>query len=711
MIFDFRQKLPVILQSESSECGDACLAMISAFYGYHISLLELRERFGPAPRGLSLLELVSRGAKLGLLGRGIRIDLDELTSIRAPCILHWNLNHFVVLNKVDLDSRGKAKSIEIHDPSRGRQKLNFSEFSKHFTGVVVEFSPATSFVKKPKARKIRLRDLIHSTVGLRKALVQVFLLAMALELASVLGPYFLQLVIDHALPNQDFDLLWSLAIGFGILTIVEVLLSGFRSWCVLTISSHLSVQWLRSLFNHLLQLPVFFFTRRTLGDIVSRFGSLRVIQKSLSGEFIEAVIDGILVMSMLLMMLVFSAELTLIALFFSLGYIFLRAATYSSFKQTTEEYTRLQAQEQTMFLESVRGIQAIKLHCHEVAQLSRWTSALVASTNRSTKGQVLAIFFNLSFKLLAGLEYILIISLSAAFVIGGSMTIGKVLAFLAFRGTFSSRFHVLIDKILEFRALSVHTERVADIALEQVEDVPVITNKSFELDEGEFCLELRGIWFRYSEHDPWILSGIDLRVEPGESLAIAGCSGAGKSTLLKIMLGLLKPTKGFIAVNGVPIDQIGFAAYRSQLGAVMQDDALFSGSLRDNISFFDTSPDEEEIVRACMSASIMDDIERMPMRLNTLVGDMGSSLSGGQYQRVLLARALYRKPKILFLDEATSHLDTARENKVNEAIKRLKITRITVAHREETLKCADRVVLLQSGRVDAREDHKLTETY
>jgi ATP-binding cassette, subfamily B, bacterial CvaB/MchF/RaxB len=276
-------------------------------------------------------------------------------------------------------------------------------------------------------------------------------------------------------------------------------------------------------------------------------------------------------------------------------------------------------------------------------------------------------------------------------------------AFVAYKQQFTMRGAAFVEKLVEFRMLGLHTERVADVALAEAErqDEPVVFGDKTHLGAG---IELRGVSFRYSEADSFVLQDVNLKIEAGESVAIVGPSGCGKTTLAKVMLGLLEPTAGEVRVGGVSLRHASRAAYRSMIGTVMQEDQLFAGSIADNIAFFDTAADKERIEASARLAAVHQDIMAMPMGYNTLIGDMGTALSGGQKQRVLLARALYKNPRILVLDEATSHLDVTRERQVNDAIRQLHLTRIIIAHRPETIASCDRIIMLAQGKAEAVEE-------
>jgi ATP-binding cassette subfamily B protein RaxB len=321
---------------------------------------------------------------------------------------------------------------------------------------------------------------------------------------------------------------------------------------------------------------------------------------------------------------------------------------------------------------------------------------VVDAMNANIATRKLDLMFSVGHKLVFGLERIAVVWIGALLVMDHTFSVGMLFAFIAYKEQFATRVSALIDKFVEVRMLKLQGERLADIVLTPPEPQAEFEPRAQDLP---LSLELRNIQFAYSETEPQVLRGLSLQIEPGESVAIVGPSGCGKTTLLKLMLGVHAPQGGEIRVGGVPLARLGLRAWRDMIGTVMQDDQLFAGSITDNISFFDPQADADWVAECARVAAVIDDIEAMPMGFHTLIGDMGGSISGGQRQRILLARALYKRPKILFLDEATSALDVEREREVNQAIRQLELTRIIVAHRPETIASASRVIVLHDGRV------------
>ena len=683
------RRLPSFLQTEAAECGLACLGMVACWHGHRVDLASLRRRFTLSMKGATLAYLMQAAGKLQLAPRPLRLEIDELRALALPCVLHWDLNHFVVLAQVT------DREAVIHDPAAGRRRMGLEELSRHFTGIALELAPAADFRPLDERRRVRLKDLTGPVTGLGRSLAQVLLLALLLQALALLAPFYMQWVVDGAVVSEDRDLLTVLGLGFLLLAGVQVAISALRSWVVLYLGTSLNLQWLANVFAHLLRLPVSWFEKRHLGDVVSRFGAVATIQRTLTSSFVEALIDGVMAAATLAMMLVYSPGLAAVAVGAVAAYGLLRAAYYGPLKRATEEHIVHAARQQSHFLETVRGVQSIKLFGRQEERRARWLNLAVDAVNRAVAVQKLTLGFRSANGLVFGAERVAVVWLGALQVLDAAFSVGMLFAFLAYKEQFSARVAGLVDKAIELRMLQLQGERLADIVLAPAENDPCAAPPPVE----DASIEVRGLSFRYSDTEPFVLRDCSFRIAPGESVAIVGASGGGKTTLVKVMLGLLAPTDGQVLVGGVDLQKLGVDAYRRLVGTVMQEDPLFAGSIADNVSFFDPDPSQEAIERCTRLAAVHEDIAAMPMGYHTLIGDMGAALSGGQRQRILLARALYKQPRILVLDEATSALDVQRERRVNEAVRGLALTRILIAHRPETIASAERVIVLQGGRV------------
>lgn len=686
------KKIPVILQTESAECGLACLAMIAAHYGYDSDLLTLRQKFPISQKGATLAILIKIANKLHLTTRPLKLELNELNQLRLPCILHWNLNHFVVLKSVS------KTNITIIDPAMGQRTLSYEDASQHFTGIALELWPDSNFEEKKDKTSIRIFKLFGEIRGLWKSLGQILILALVLEVFSLVSPFFMQWVIDHAIISADLNLLTTLAIGFGLLMVLSSLISLLQAWVVMHMATTLNVQWKANIFHHLVNLPTNFFQKRHLGDIISRVGSIDAIQRTLTTSFLTAILDGLMTIFTLILMFMYSSKLAWIAIITMLIYALIRWIWYYPLRRATEEQIIHAAKQSTHFMESMRGIKTIKQFQKQEYRQATWLALFVDQINAGLTTQKLGLMFGFVNTLLFGLQNIIIVWLGATLVIEGEFTVGILMAFIAYKNQFGGRVSSLIDKYVEVKMLSLHGERLADIVLTEQEKSDGYLQNQLQ-DQIDTDIEFKALKFRYSEDEPWIIHGISFHIPAGQSVAIVGSTGCGKTTLMNLLLGVLKPEHGEIKIGGKPLKNIGESQTRNLIASVAQDDVLFAGSISENISFFDHDVKHEWVEHCAKMAAIHEEIIAMPMGYQTLVGDMGNILSGGQKQRVLLARALYRKPKILCLDEATSHLDVVKEQEINQMIKDLNITRIIIAHRPETISSADRVIALNAGRI------------
>jgi ATP-binding cassette, subfamily B, bacterial CvaB/MchF/RaxB len=684
-------RLSAILQTEATECGLACLAMVAGHYGHRIDLPSMRRRFSISLKGATLRSLISIANALHLQTRPLKLGLEDLGNLKLPCVLHWDMNHFVVLKAV------RRSTVVLLDPAVGERSLPMAEFSKHFTGVAMELTPGTRFKKQEERQRFTLMSLMGRVVGLKRGLVQLLLLGVALQVCALVVPFYMQWVVDEALVTADRDLMTVLGIGFLLLVLVQTAIGAVRSWITTVLATNLNFQWLGNAFTHLLRLPLPYFEKRHLGDIVSRFGSIQIIQRSLTTQFVEGVIDGLLVIGTLIVMLLYSPQLTAIACVAVGLYAMLRWSIFRSLKEATAEQIIHAARQQTHFLESARGVQSVRLFGRADERRIGWMNALADQFNADLRISRLSISYQTANALLFNAERVIVVWMAALAVLDTRFSVGMLFAFVSYKDQFSQRVASLIDKLFELRMLRVHGERVADIVLTEPEEEA----HDVELDVARVNpeIEVRGLGFRYADGEPYVLKDLNLTIPAGQCLAITGASGCGKTTLVKLLLGLMEPTEGEILVGGIKLRHLGLSSLRQMVGTVMQDDQLFAGSIADNVSFFDAIPGQERVEACAQMASIHGEITAMPMGYNTLVGDVGTGLSGGQKQRILLARALYKNPKILALDEATSHLDIWNEQHVNVAIKKLALTRIIVAHRPETIAMAERVIVLERGHI------------
>jgi ATP-binding cassette subfamily B protein RaxB len=681
-------RLRPILQSEAAECGLASLAMVARYHGHKVNLTGLRQLHPISPKGATLEHLVRIAAALDFSSRPVRLELEELPQLQLPAVLHWDLNHFVVLESVS------GRTVTIVDPAVGRLTMTLDKMSRHFTGVALELSPSPGFRPISAQPRTRLSDLWSNLRNFRSAFTQVLLLSLMIQALALLAPLYIQLVVDDAIIRSDAGLLVLLFAGFAAIYFLRAIVTALREWVVLTLGQSLSFQLGGNVVRHLLRLPVGYFERRHVGDIMSRIGSIQPIQQLLAHGLVAFIIDAGLLVTTLIVMFMISATLTVVVIGLTVAYLLLSLLLYPRLRRRTEEEIVAQANEDTYLMESLRAMRAIKLHAHEAVRESGWRNLYADVISASYRARIVGIQQGLGEELLFGLSFLLTVYLGAMAVLEQQLTVGILLAFLAYRASFTSSAIALVGQFQKWRLLRLHLERLSDIVCQEQEAVGLAPQRVL-LAGPEIRVEK--LSFSYSPNEPSIFQGLDFAIPSGSFVAVTGPSGSGKTTLMRVMLGLLTPTQGKMIVDGVPLGPSSMSGWRSRVGAVMQDDYLLTGTLLDNICFFDTDPSERQAQHCARLARIHDDIMRMPMGYHSLVSDMGSALSSGQRQRILLARALYRDPDVLFLDEGTANLDPKTEAAIGDMICRLPITRIVIAHRPALVERAEIVLRLDEN--------------
>jgi ATP-binding cassette subfamily B protein RaxB len=664
--------------------------MIAGYYGHHTDLKSLRSRHAISLNGASMARLISIASEMGLQSRAVKVGLEDLAQLRTPCILHWDMQHFIVLGAVT------KKGLKVLDPARGELLVTWDEAADAFTGVALELWPSSQFAPEKRRERVSLQSLIGSLRGVTGAMAQILALAATLEVLTLVSPLLMQWTIDQALPSADNDLITLLGVGFVVVSIFQAVFTATRSWLVNWLSASISVQWTSDIFGHLLNLPLSWFEKRHVGDVMSKLASTQAIQGVLTNQLVSSVLDGMTATVTLAVMWMYSPKLTLVSSAMIVLYGILRAVFFSPFRQANQRLLETTAGQQSEALESIRGILSLKLANQTIGRRVRFSNLTTKMALRNIAVQKLAISFSAFNQTIFGLGRVVLIWLGAISVINEELSIGALIAFVSYADMFSLRSTALVDAFIDLRMLGLHAERLADIALSEPEYIP---HHGDVLKIQNSSLVLNNVSFRYSEGDPWIVKDLCLTIPEGQCLAIIGASGSGKSTLAKLILGVLTPSVGEILFGNVSISKLDPAVYREHIAAVMQNDQLFAGSLIENIGFGRDDVTDEEVVHAAKLAAIHTDISVMPMGYRTLVGDMGSSLSGGQKQRVILARALCKKPRLLVLDEATSHLDPANESMVVNSITSLSATRVVIAHRSRALDSADRIVEMRDGAI------------
>ena len=680
-----RRILPMILQNQMAECAHACIAMISSFWGQSLDLHALRQLHPPSTQGATLRDISNIFQSLGFYTRALQVPLRALKHVRGPALLHWDMNHFVVLKRVC------RNRVVIHDPALGVRDCDFAEVSRSFTGVVLEVeridnTPVTHLYSKLSAWG--LMTLMHGAAWLGFLLL---LVSLSMECLSLLMPLMMQYVTDHVIAVSDADNLAGLLSGFILLMCFLAMIELLRSQMVLHATIHLTDQLSSWTMRHLLRLPLAFFEARHQGDIQSKLYTVNEVQRKVGVDFIHALLDGFMALLHLGVMLMYSVALTSMVACTLLLYWMIRCGFYVLLKRHTAASLHLHAKVASIVLDLLRAITTLKAFAKESMAFNWWRNGSITALNADIRVAHVQAILQVVQQWLFNVEHVVVMGLGAWMVLEQRLSLGMLLAFLAYRGMLVSKAMALIQQFNDYQLMSISLQRLGDILIQEPEKISEGVDDTPLIQGG---LTLRDLGFRYHPSMPYIFQAINLTVTPGERVVLVGPSGCGKSTLLKVMMGLLAPTCGQIMIDGHSIDAVGLKKYRQSVASVMQDDMLLSGSILQNITFFDEQVDRDWLHTVAQWMCIHDTIRHFPMGYETLVGDMGSTLSGGQKQRLLLARALYKKPKILFLDEATSHLDVENERLINQALASLAISQVIVAHRPQTIASADRIITL-----------------
>lgn len=682
-LFEARHSLPTILQAERTECGLACLSMVASYYGRNIDLNTLRREHAVSAHGSSLKDILNIANALSLNTRPVKIELEELDKLQLPAILHWDMTHFVVLRKVT------RQNMVVHDPASGVCHYTIKEASRHFTGVAVEFTPGVDFKPQTQQLTSRLQDLFDRYPGFYSALAQLFGLSLFLQFASIVSAFYVQLVIDEGIVAQDRDFLTVLAIGFFMLALTNVGMNYARANVQLYFANQLGFQMVSNVFVHLFRLPVEFFEKRHVGDLVSRFGSVREIRRIITEDLLAVILDGGFAIFTLGVMFYFNSLLTVVVLSFVLVVTILKIVLIPRVKSLQEQKIVAEAKTDSNLMEGMRTIEIIKFYCQELPRVMHWRNCYAEQINSNVALARFSMNMDAVYGVLFSAENILVIYLAAVQVVQGDVSLGFLTAFIALKGNFSTSVRSFVEKIVQIRLVKLQLERVSDITCTAPEFETLYLPAQRKQVRGN--LTLANVSYAYPGVCIPTFKDISLDIAAGEIIAIVGASGSGKSTLLKVMAGLLEPKSGSLKVDGVDVRQFGKRQFRDVCAGVLQTDQLLSGSIRDNITMFADDVDSNRLHRAAGMAQIDSYIGQMPMGYNSLIGDMGSIMSSGQEQRILLARAFYKAPSFYFLDEATANLDPQVEIKILEALAQLKTTVVMITHRPAPLEFADRI--------------------
>jgi ATP-binding cassette, subfamily B, bacterial len=693
------RRVPVILQQTNSECGAACLAMILSYFGRKTSIEDCRECINTGRDGVKASVIARTAHTLGLRPRAFSGEPEHFRFVPLPAIVFWEFRHYVVVES------WSPKRVEIIDPAVGRRSLTVEEFDAGFTGVILTFEPGVRFEPRSESRSKPWRtyfEYMLGVPGIRSVLAQILGASVLLQVLGLVLPVVTKVVVDTILPSRMLDLFMVMGLGLGVVVLMQVFTSYLRYALLIYLQARLDSQMMLGFFEHLFSLPLPFFQQRSTGDLMLRLNSNSIIREVLTNQTLAAMLDGSLILAYLTILLVQAPSFGLLVLVLGVLQISIPLILSTRVKALNQEVLKSDAESQGYLVEALNGIVTLKASGAEPHALARWSNLFFARLNLVLKRNHLTSFINTSTGMLNSLAPLALLFMGARMVLGGELSLGTMLAFNAVGIAVLHPLSSLVGSLQQLQYGAAHFSRLFDVLLAEPEPSvtqdgppPVLTGR----------IELRNVSFRYNPQSVPVLKDVSLMIEPGQKVAIVGPTGSGKTTLGMLLLGLYPPSEGEILYDGRPLSELNLRSVRTQFGVVLQESSVFSGPIRQNIAL--TSPDTplEEIQNAAEQASIHDEIMKMPMGYETLVSEKGSTLSGGQMQRLALARALLSRPTILLLDEATSHLDVLTEERIDRSLNRLGSTRIVIAHRLSTIRDADCILVVEDGQIVERGSH------
>ncbi|MCH9683601.1 MAG: peptidase domain-containing ABC transporter, partial [Deltaproteobacteria bacterium] len=687
-----RRRVPVLLQMSTTECGAACLAMVLSYYGRATTVSECHDLCGAGRDGATARSIAVAARGLGLKVGAYRAEPPALRTIDLPAIVHVGFNHFVVLERVS------ARHVDVVDPTGGRARLSWADLDEQFTGVLLTFSTTEAFETRAPTTASRVGRYALSALsaeGVRRGLGNVLGATFVQHLAGLCVPAFTALLFDRFIPDGALSAMDTAMLGLTLIVLGQVVLAYVRGAVMAHVQARLDAHLMLGFFGHLLSLPLRYFEERTSGDLLMRMASNTAVRDIVGTNLLSGVLDALFMAGYFGLLLWLSPWLGLVTLAAAGAQAVLLLLAHRSTQGLIAHELAAQAASQGYLIEALKGVRTLKASGGASHALHHWSGLFFRATRVSQRRN----------QRISGLDACLLgvrvfAPLSLLWVgghlaVAGALSIGAMWAVIGVAASALAPTASLVGSAQKWMMARAELERIAEALGTDPEQHGRTVHEAAPL---QGAIELRDVRFRYAAASPWAVDGVSLAVRPGEKIAIVGRSGSGKSTLVSLLLGLYEPQRGAILYDTKPLTSVRYDSVRAQLGVVTQDAFVFSGSIRDNISFADPTLTPEDVVRAATLAALHDDIVQMPMGYETLVGEGGIALSGGQRQRMSIARAVARRPAVLVLDEATSQLDTATEAETTAAIRELGCTCIIVAHRLSTVRDADQIFVMDRGQ-------------
>ena len=696
-----RRRIPFVQQLQTTDCGAACLAMVLGYHGRQVGLEGIRYEMATGRDGVSVLHILDAARGFGLRGRGIRLELEDFGHLKPATILHWDMAHFVVFEKI------RGQHVWILDPAFGPRRMPLSEVGRHFTGVALELEPTGDFVQAARERPgfWRYFRLLLQRGSLLRRIALTSVLLQGLTLAV---PIFTGALIDQVIPNADYSLMLVLCVGIAALAGFGVITQLVRGYLMLQLRVELDVKMSMDFMEHLAQLPFSFFQTRRTGDLMLRLASTSNIREILTSSTASLALDGGLILGYMLLLILLHPWMGLLVLFLAATRVVVFLAIRRANARLTAQNLQAQAASSSYQVQMIQGIETLKSSGAETRAVQQWSQLFADVMNNSIARERLNLMSDTLLKALTLISPAVVLGYGGYLVLDQKMSLGTMLAVSALVAGVLTPLTSLISSALQLQLLGSYVERVEDVLKTPVEQPPDHPRRSPRIRGG---LRFEEVSFRYAPMAPFAVRDVSIDIRPGQMVAIVGRSGSGKSTLARLIVGLYEPSLGAVYVDDVPLAECDLTEIRRQIGFVPQTPHFFDVSIRDNIGLTKPGATLDDIERAARAAQIHEEIMAMPLGYETMLSSAGGSVSGGQGQRIALARALVSQPALLILDEATSHLDGATETAVFERLAEMRCTRVIVAHRLSTVVQAETILVMEDGRIVERGTHRrLMET-
>lgn len=692
-LLTFKPRIKTVLQSEANECGLACLTMLANFHRHDISLSYLRSLYQLSQRGMTLAEIVTLAGQLDLDTQGLAIsNVAELANLKCPALLHWNGNHFVVLEKI------VAGTFHVHDPAFGLRTYSAEDIERHFSGVALEFEPRVKFEAIKAQKKSRFWSVFKSCRGIEHTIAVVATLSFASNLFALTTPVFMEVALDSVIPQYDLDLLTVIAVGMMLFAIFEASSRWLRDVVTLRSATIFEIFFTRNIVGHAFRLPLKFFELRHPGDFVTRLSSVDHIKTFLVSGFVASVADGSMSVLMVALMFYYSPVMAWASILTLAVAIIIRLLTYPRIAQYTTEVLEARSEEQTRLIDGLINIATLKVHNTGEYFCLKWFDSFTKFANAGFRTRKLTIDTDLLLHVIFTFGTVATLYIGVTDVMKSVASIGILYAFFALRNSFFANMNSLILNLLQLSIMRAHLERLDDV----LDEIPEQSEGRIGIDRAiRHSLKLENVTIQFDRSASPLLERVNLQIDVQncKSIAIQGKSGSGKSSLLKVIASLHRPSSGTVMVDGQPLDAFGLHEYRANISAVFPEDALFAGSVTDNLTMFAPDVSRQQIEQALLAVDLLEEIYRLPQGFATLLSDESPVMSTGQRRRLLLARAICRKPRLLLLDEVTANLDPQTEEKIVGALKLIPAAKIFVTHSDRLLRQVDRSYRAIGGRL------------